>query len=115
MDRNLKFVIKHYRDGMFEINKSRAELNARIGKVNAGASPSYRARRWVLSMSMCAAIALFAVISVYYVRLNSWSEYTASDETVSSRLGSGLGAEASEAQEYQAYGNVRKDFFQCCT
>ena len=82
MDRNLKFVMKHYRDGMFEINKSRADLNARIGKVNAGARPSYRVRRWVLSMSMCAAIALFAVISVYYVRLNSWSEYTASDETV---------------------------------
>ena len=103
MDRNLKFVIKHYRDGMFEINKSRADLNARIGKVNAGASPSYRARRWVLSMSMCAAIALFAVISVYYAGL------------IRSRLGSGLGVEASEAQEYQAYGNVRKDFFQCCT
>lgn len=74
--------MKHYRDGMFEINKSRADLNARIGKANAGASPSYRARRWVLSMSMCAAIALFAVISVYYVRLNSWSGYTASDEIV---------------------------------
>ena len=74
--------MKHYRDGMFEINKSRADLNARIGKANAGASPSYRARKWVLSMSMCAAIALFAVISVYYVRLNSWSGYTASDETV---------------------------------
>lgn len=28
-----------------------------------------------------------------------------------SRLGSGLGVEASETQEYQAYGNVRKGFF----
>lgn len=74
--------MKHYRDGMFEINKSRADLNARIGKANAGAGQASRARRWVLSMSMCAAIALFAVISVHYVRLNSWSEYTASDETV---------------------------------
>ncbi len=78
MDKNLKFVMKNYRDGVFDTERSLKKLEVRLRKTDAAFGVSVKRRKIFRLMSMFAAVIMLAILACgYYIWVNAWTTYSA--------------------------------------
>ena len=77
MDRNLKFVMKNYRDGVFDTERSLKKLEVRLRKTDAAFGVSVKRRKIFRLMSMFAAVIMLAILACgYNIWVNAWTTYS---------------------------------------